>query len=123
MRMLRVFWDAVVATDPAAEKLDEKHMPLCHAGELSDLWTRGGLENVREQPIEITTRFSSFADYWDPLLLDQGPAGSYAARLSRDRMQALRAELKRRLAVSAEDAPLSLTARVWAVCGTVPKRA
>jgi ubiquinone/menaquinone biosynthesis C-methylase UbiE len=27
MRMLRVFWDAVVAIDPAAEKLDEKRSP------------------------------------------------------------------------------------------------
>lgn len=121
MRMLRVFWDAAVATDPAAEKVDEKHMPLCRGGELSDLWKGGGLENVREQPIDITTQFASFADYWDPFLLGQGPAGAYTARLDPGRQQALRGELKRRLAVSREDAPLVLTARVWAVRGAVPK--
>jgi ubiquinone/menaquinone biosynthesis C-methylase UbiE len=42
MQMLRVFWDAVVRVDPDAEKLDEKHMPLCRAGKLSDLWRQGG---------------------------------------------------------------------------------
>jgi ubiquinone/menaquinone biosynthesis C-methylase UbiE len=121
MRMLRVFWDAVVATDPAAEKLDEKHMKLCRAGELTDLWKQGGLENVREQPIDVTTKFASFADYWDPFLLGQGPAGVYATRLNPERREALRTDLKRRLAVSSEAAPVELTARVWAVRGTVPK--
>jgi len=76
MRMLRTFWDAAVSIDAGAEKRDEKHMPLCRAGELSNLWKQASLENVREQPIEITTRFKSFADYWDAFLLGQGPAGS-----------------------------------------------
>ena len=51
MGMLRTFWDSVVGIDPEAEKLDEKHMPLCHAGELSALWRQGGAENVHEQSI------------------------------------------------------------------------
>src|SRR6266567_6733016 len=46
MRMLRTFWDAAVHLDPGAEKLDEKHMPLCRSGELSTLWRQGELENV-----------------------------------------------------------------------------
>src|SRR5215471_6482785 len=66
MRMLRAFWDAVVRMDPAAENLDEKHMPLCREGELSVLWEQGGLENVREQSIDTMMRFESFADYWQP---------------------------------------------------------
>src|SRR4029078_9008532 len=65
MRMLRVFWDAAVAVDPAAAKRDEKHMPLCRSGELSQLWRECGLQEVREQPIEVETRFPSFTDYWD----------------------------------------------------------
>jgi SAM-dependent methyltransferase len=121
MRMLRLFWDAVVAVDPAAEKKDEKHMPLCRSGELSRLWRQGGLEDVREQPIEIVTEFQSLADYWDAFLLGQGPAGAYVAGLSPEKAQALRAEVKRRLPLSAEDAPFSLPARVWAVRGSVPQ--
>jgi hypothetical protein len=115
--MLRVFWDAAVAVDPQAESLDERHMPLCRAGELSDLWRTAGLTGVEERPLEVTTRFQSFADYWDPFLLRQGPAGAYARRLGQDRL-----ESKRRLQLSAEDSAFDLPARVWAVRGTVPAR-
>jgi SAM-dependent methyltransferase len=120
MRMLRVFWDAVVETDPAAAKRDEKNMPLCREGELSKLWKEGGLEDVREQPLEITLAFASFADFWDPFLLGQGPAGAYVRALQPDRVQELRSAVKRRLAIAAESDRLSLPARVWAVRGTVP---
>src|SRR5262249_1621705 len=77
MRMLRAFWDAAVNADTQADTLDEKHMPLCRAGELSELWKHGGLENVDEAPLSITMKFDSFADYWEPFLLGQGPAGAY----------------------------------------------
>jgi SAM-dependent methyltransferase len=120
MRMLRMFWDAAVSTDAGAAKLDEKHMPLCRPGELSDLWRQGGLEKVREQPIDISMRFESFADYWDPFLLGQGPAGSYVSRLDQDKLQALRSEVSRRLSLSSESAPFVLSGRVWAARGTVP---
>ncbi|MCW5982893.1 MAG: methyltransferase domain-containing protein [Bryobacteraceae bacterium] len=123
MRMLRIFWDAAVHKDPKAEKLDEKHMPLCRAGELSALWKQGGFKNVREEPIDISLRFESFADYWDPFLLGQGPAGSYARHLEPDRLQALRDEVQRVLSLSAEKTPFVLPARVWSVRGIVPKPA
>lgn len=122
MQMLRAFWDAAVHIDPGAEKLDEKRMPLCRAGELSTLWRQGGLGDVREHPIDINMRFESFADYWEPFLLGQGPAGSYVRGLDRDKLQALRNEVKRRLSCSVESAPLVLPARVWSVRGTVPNR-
>jgi SAM-dependent methyltransferase len=122
MRMLRIFWDAVIRVDPGAEKLDEKHMPLCRAGELSALWRQGGLENVREQSIDIRMRFESLADYWDPFVLGQGPAGSYVRRLDRNQVQTLRDEVKRRLPLSGENMSFVLPARVWSVCGTVPNR-
>ncbi|HEV2686935.1 MAG TPA: methyltransferase domain-containing protein [Bryobacteraceae bacterium] len=121
MRMLRVFWDAAVAIDPKAEAFDEKHMPLCRAGELSGLWKSAGLADVDERPLDITMHFKSFADYWDPFLLGQGPAGNYVLRLPHARMEMLRAEVKRRLKVSTEKLAFDLSARVWAVRGTVRK--
>jgi SAM-dependent methyltransferase len=121
MRMLRAFWDAAANVDASAKNLDEKHMPLCRAGELSELWKRSGLENVHEQPLDITMQFESFADYWEPFLLGQGPAGAYLQTIDVDRLQVLSGELKRRLALS-EDAPFTLPARAWAVRGTVPDR-
>jgi SAM-dependent methyltransferase len=120
MRMLRAFWDAAASIDAKAERLDERHMPLCRTGELSALWRKGGLRDVDEQPLDITMRFESFADYWNPFLLGQGPAGAYARSLDRDRLHGLHSEVKRRLGLSGEDAPFVLPARVWAVRGTVP---
>jgi len=121
MKMLRAFWDGAVHLDSKAEKLDERHMPLCRSGELSELWRQGGLENIQEQPHVITMKFESFADYWDPFLLGQGPAGVYVKSLSRDQVQALRGEVKSRMSPSAEKSPFELSARVWSVRGTVPK--
>ncbi len=71
MCMLRIFWDAAVNVDRDAEKLDERHMPLCRAGELSALWKQGGLDHVLEQAIDIEMRFESIEDYWEPFLLGQ----------------------------------------------------
>jgi len=120
MQMLRMFWDAAVHVDPEAERVDERHMPLCHAGELSTLWRQGGLEDVREWSVDILMRFESFADYWDPFLLGQGPAGSYVRRLDQEKLEAIRGEIRRRLSLGTEDAPIVLSARAWSVLGIVP---
>ena len=122
MRMLRMFWDAAVSLDAKAEKLDERHMPLCRKDELSQLWQSSDLESVHEQPQTVTMRFESFADYWDPFLLGQGPAGAYAKALGREQARALREKVKSRVSPSGENSPVELSARVWSVCGTVPKQ-
>ena len=117
MRMLRIFWDAAVALDSAAERLHEKRMQLCQRGELCDLWARGGLRKVQESPLEISMRFANFDDFWNPFLLGQGPAGGYLNRLTRNRVTALREEVRRRLGDPA--GPFTLPARLWAVRGEV----
>lgn len=122
MRMLRVFWDAAIAVDSSAVRFDESHMPLCRAGELGNLWEQGGLEQVEERLLDITTRFASFTDYWEPFLLGQGPAGAYLRNLDGRQQQALRGEVKRRLDLKAEDVPFSLPARAWAVRGVESHR-
>jgi SAM-dependent methyltransferase len=121
MQMLRLFWDAAVALDPSAEPRDEKHMPLCRAGQLAILFRNTGLVDIREKALEITCRFASFDDYWDPFLERQGPAGSYVAGLTESRRVALRDRLRSLLLRSAKtDGSLDLRARVWAARGTVP---
>ena len=121
MLMLRAFWDAAVMLDKAAGKLDEKHMPLCRAGELSRLWRRNGLQDVHEQALDFTMAFRSFADYWDPFLLGQGPAGAYLRGLDDGHVRSLRRAAVQRLSLSSERDPFTLPARVWAVRGTTPK--
>lgn len=119
MEMLRRFWDEAVALDAAADSNDERHMPLCSCGELAALWQAHGLADVREEALTITTTFASFDDYWRPFLEKQGPAGAYVATLSDQERERLRSRLQVRLFGDAPDRPIALSARAWAVRGTV----
>ena len=117
MGFLRSFWDAAVATDAAARGLDEgERFPLCRPGALADLFRRGGLTEVRCDPIEIVTEFVSFEDYWQPLLGGTGPAPSYVASLGADRRRALARTLDEILP-RGRDGAIALPARAWAVRG------
>lgn len=119
MQFLRCFWDAAAASDPGARELDEgNRFPLCRRDALTALFHDGGLGDVRCEPLEITTAFASFDDYWRPLLGGTGPAPSYVASLGAER----RAILARRLEETLRrgvDGTITLTARAWAVRGTV----
>jgi ubiquinone/menaquinone biosynthesis C-methylase UbiE len=119
MQMLRIFWDEVLLFDPAAAPRDESHMPLCKQGELAAAWQRAGLQDVRETSLSITMRFASFDDYWEPFRLGQGPAGAYVARLSPERQTELGHRLRQRLFPDGANPPIELSARAWAVRGTV----
>jgi SAM-dependent methyltransferase len=121
MRMLRLFWESAIAVDPSARRFDESNMPLCRAGELKTLWEHGGLEHVEERQLDMVMQFGSFADYWEPFLLSQGPAGAYTAKLNPRHRETLRAEIKRRLAVTSENTPFALPARAWAARGVVSR--
>ena len=122
MEMLRIFWDAAIAADPAVAGRDERNMPLCKRGQLSALWRAEGLLQVEEQPLTIDMRFASFDEYWTPFLGGQGPAGAYVAKLSAPDRDALRVRLRKQLLVDGADRPITLRARAWAVKGTVPPR-
>jgi SAM-dependent methyltransferase len=115
MQMLRTFWDAAVALDPAAAPRDERHMPLCTRGTLTAQWRTHGLLNVDEQPLTIDMAFASFDDYWRPFLGGQGPAGVYVSSLAESARHTLESRLRARL----EDVGLTLRARAWAVRGGV----
>ena len=119
MEMLRVFWDEAIALDPSIDARDERHMPLCRAGELSLLWRANGLDRVEEQPLVIEQSFTSFDDYWIPFLGGQGPAGVHVASLSDASRSALAARLRDRLTGTGPDRPFTLRARAWAVKGIV----
>src|SRR4029077_13946627 len=113
IQMLRTFWDAAVALDPAAAPRDERHMPLCTRGTLTAQWRTHGLLNVDEQPLTIDMAFASFDDYWQPFLGGQGPAGVYVSSLAESARHTLESRLRARL----DD--LTLRARAWAVRGGV----
>jgi SAM-dependent methyltransferase len=117
MAMMRYFWDAATALDPAAADLDEgRRFPLCRPASLRRLWTDAGLAEVTTRAIEIPTVFADFDDYWQPFLGGQGPAPRYAASLDDEHRRALRDLLRQRLPSGAGGA-IALSARAWAVRG------
>jgi SAM-dependent methyltransferase len=121
MTLLRRFWDAAVALDPAAADRDEgRSMPFCTPESLAGLWSAAGLAGVRVVPVVVSAGYDDFEDLWAPLEVGVGPAGAYAASLSPERRSALAAELGRRLGAGAE--PFRLTARAWIVTGASPRR-
>ncbi|MGN9808975.1 class I SAM-dependent methyltransferase [Micromonospora sp. BQ11] len=121
MAMMRHFWAAAEALDPAVAELDEgRRFPLCRPDALHDLWTDAGLAAVAVQPIVVPTVFVDFDAYWTPFLAGQGPAPTYVASLAEPDRDALRDLLAARLPVEA-DGSVRLTARAWAVRGTAAR--
>jgi SAM-dependent methyltransferase len=120
MQLMRRFWDAAAALDPAAAELDEgRRFPLCRPAPLERLFREAGLADVAVRAIDVPTHFRDFDDYWSPFLGAQGPAPSYAMSLT----EARRAELRERLRIglpTAGDGSIHLTARAWAARGRSP---
>lgn len=119
MELMRLFWDAAVALDPSAAKLDEGvRFPLCGAEALADLFAGAGLHDVAVKPIDIPTPFADFDDYWRPFLGGQGPAPAYAMSLDEAARVRLRERIRERIQ-PAVDGSIALIARAWAVRGAV----
>jgi SAM-dependent methyltransferase len=120
MAMMRHFWDAATALDPAAAALDEgRRFPLCRPGPLSALWADAGMKHVAVEAIEVATVFADFDDYWSPFLGGQGPAPTYVMSLTDEHRRTLHDLLRTRLP-SGIDGTIPLTAKAWAVRGTAP---
>jgi SAM-dependent methyltransferase len=123
MELMRRFWEAAAALDPAAAELDEgRRFPICRPEPLARLFQDAGLAEVEVRPIEVPTRFRDFDDYWAPFLGGQGPAPGYAMALDAPRRVALREELRVRLP-AAPDGSIPLVARAWAARGIAGPRA
>lgn len=89
MQMMRCFWDAAMALDPAARDLDEgRRFPVCKPEPLARLFTAAGLGSVETRAIDGLTVFRDFDDCWTPFLGGQGPAPGYCMSLSEERRSA-----------------------------------
>jgi SAM-dependent methyltransferase len=116
MTLLRRFWDAAVAQDPAAAEHDEGvSMSYCSPEELGGLWLDAGLEDVAVGPVVVRAGYDGFDDLWGALEAGAGPASAYAAGLPAPRRGVLREEMRRRLGVTSE--AFELSARAWVVTG------
>jgi SAM-dependent methyltransferase len=119
MEALRFFWDAAALLDPAAALDEGVRFPLASREGLAQLFTAAGLRDVETTAIEIATPFRDFDDYWKPFLGGQGSAPSYVALLDDVARVQLQAHLRDRLPIAA-DGSVQLSARAWAVRGSVP---
>lgn len=119
MEFLRVFWDAVVELFPEASNRHESvRFPDSNANALKSLLTHAGLIDIETTPIEVTTHFRNFDDYWKPFLGGQGPAPSFVVSLDEIARDRLSTALKARLP-NQPDGSIPLTARAWAAKGRV----
>ncbi len=119
MQMMRRFWDAAVALDPAAREKDEGvRFPLCRPEPFAALLRDAGLRNVEVRAIDVPTVYRDFDDFWTPFLSGQAPAPGYCMSLSEERRSALREHLRATLPFR-PDGSIALIARAWAARGRV----
>lgn len=117
MQFIRHFFDAAIALDPAASELDEgSRFPICKPDILGKTFESTGLHEVEVRPIEVSTVFRDFDDYWTPFLAGQGPAPRYAMSLNEEHRLALRDRIRAGLPTH-PDGSIPLVARAWAARG------
>jgi SAM-dependent methyltransferase len=118
MQLMRHFWDAAIAMDPSARRLDEGvRFGLCRPDALRSLFGAARLRDVEVRAIDVPTRFVDFDDYWSPFLGGQAPAPGYCMSLEVDERARLRERVRSGLPI-AEDGSIDLIARAWGVRGT-----
>ncbi len=122
MTMMRTFWDAALALDPAgaARFGAGTPMPFCQPDELRALWEGAGLAEVDVGELHAGADYADFEDFWSSFLGGVGGSGAYCNSLDEAGRIALRDEVRRRL--GAPSGAFRLTARAWYVHGLAPGR-
>lgn len=117
LELLRAFWTAATALDPAAEALTEiRRFSYCEPESLMGLARSGGFREVAVKAIEVPCVFRDFDDYWRPFTLGTGPAPGYYQSLPQEGREALRDKLESSLP-RGDNGSIPLKARTWAVRG------
>jgi SAM-dependent methyltransferase len=117
MQLTRYFWDAAIALDRRATLLDQgRRYPLCHPDRLRELFVTARLREVKVEPLEISTVFRNFDDYWIPIEIGHGRASEYLWTLEPQHRANLRELLSSMLPRQA-DGSIPLGARAWAIVG------
>jgi len=113
MQMLRLFWDAALAVDPAAPD-EARTLRFGREGEISGWLEKAGFTDVTETTLQVSSTYASFDELWDGFQAGIGPAGTYCVGLPEQQRAALREELFRR--AGSPTGPFTLDA--LARCGT-----
>jgi len=110
MEMLRGFWDAALAIDPAAPD-EARTLRFGRPGEIADLFAATGMADVVESTLRVTSTYSSFDELWAGFLAGVGPAGAYCVALADEDRGRLRDELFRRFGSPVGSFTLAAVAR------------
>ena len=114
-RFLREFWNAAIAIDREAAAFDQAHrFPMCTPEGLRSLFEQAQLEGLTSHALNVVTRFTTFDDYWQPLLTGQGAAPGYLAARNQQTQTAIRERLRATLPAN-RDGAIELPARAWAM--------
>ena len=113
----RLFWEAAMAVDPAAEQRREPPGGYDRKGGLAALWAQCGLEEIKEADLVVSVEFASFDEFWLPHLQGQAHTGSYVKSLSADRRDALRERLRQDILGTKPDGRFSIRAKAVAIRG------
>ena len=114
-RFLREFWNAAIEIDADATAFDQaRRFPMCTEAGLRDLFAQTRLEDVTTHALDIVTRFTSFDDYWEPLMSGQGSAPNYLATRAPQTQMKIRDRLRAVLPIS-RDGAIEMPARAWAI--------
>ena len=110
---LTAFWSAVRELDPSAD--DESGLAGVREGHLAELFAQAGLGAAQVTALTVRVRYDRFEQWWEPLTLGVGPAGSYVASLAADRRAALREQCRRQLPAD----PVEISATAWAAVSRI----
>ncbi len=105
---LAAFWRSVRELDPGAD--DESGRAGVREGHLAELFGQAGLTVTSATALTVRVRYATFGEWWEPLTLGVGPAGSYVAALSGQQRSALRGRCRQKLAP-----PFEISATAWTV--------
>jgi ubiquinone/menaquinone biosynthesis C-methylase UbiE len=109
-------WDAAAALN-WQEKLPVESESYGSPEELRALWAGTGLKDISVKELSFPCEFSSFDELWIRRFIEgQGITAAYVKGLSEDHRGVLRERLRHNLLGS----PVTLTAKAWAIRGTVP---
>jgi SAM-dependent methyltransferase len=87
---------------------------------LTSLWAAAGLRNIEVKNIVFPCGFDSFNDFWQPLTARAPPFDDLLKYGGDKLQQVLGLRLRQNLFGNRSDGPFTLTAKAWAVRGTVP---
>jgi SAM-dependent methyltransferase len=120
--MLSLLWQAAETVAPDAVSLQRDQTPpprRTTPADLQTLWRDCGLSDIKIATLELSMRFSSFDDYWQPFLGGATPTSAFAAAVDTQTDGTLAKVLAGKLTGVQPDGSFVLPARAWAVKGIV----